>query len=545
MTKKSAVALVRVSTAIQEHGHGLSRQDSEISNFLSQHEEYELTRTISAIGESAYSGAVHDSANEFGNFLEGIEKHPTAAPDALLVASIDRLSRLPYFDAHKLIHRILAVIPELILCDTGAVYRDNGSNGLGSVVALALKISLANEESEQKSKRLRLAREKRKHQIANKEKIPNYLPFWLAWSGEEYVFNEHVKTVRKMVELRLHGLGSVAIQSYLNENLDSYPVPQRKSKQASGTRWTKSRIDDILFKEQTITGDYVIKTTYTPEEKRAAKREGKTLPQFNRELDFVCEGLFPAVIDKVKYFKLKKGRGKGQVANNHYNLLKGIAKCPCGSSFVLSHDSKHKDIENRLYLICNRRNQEGRVSTCKNKSTKLFPLSRAILSHILDKPLVASGEALTTTSRVDELEVELEIARKDKTKADRILKSCDDDEFDMRMSEYNAAKAAVKTLELELEIAIQEASKSVDSNTALENLKGMDLTSPEGRLAVNAQLRELVSTMLIDNIKPTVEIAFKDGTTMLFDPTQAGDIADTYSWEFESDREQIASLEFE
>ncbi|WP_394256128.1 recombinase family protein [Vibrio harveyi] len=539
---KNAVALVRVSTTIQEHGQGIDRQDSEIATFLTSHPDYELTRTISAIGQSAFSGVVHDSDSEFGQFLSSIESNPSTAPHALLLASIDRLTRLPFFEATALVNRILEAIQELVICDSGKVYSKAGGSDLGSIMELTMKIQLANEESEQKSRRLRAAREKRKHKIANKTKIPNYLPFWLCWSGKDYEFTEHVKTVRKMVELRLSGMGAVAIQSYLNEHLDTYPVPQRKSKQASATRWTKSRIDDILFKEVTITGDYLIKTTYTPEEKREAKRNNIKLPAYNRDLDFVIEGLFPAVVDKVTYAKLKTGTGKGKQTNAYYNVFRGLAKCTCGSSCVTSHDTKKHDLDDRLYIKCNSRNQSGRVSECKNPSTKLFPLARSILNYLISFPITSSKDE-TKVSRADELELQIKEQKELRDRFRRLsTKAATLEDEDYYLSELKTVSGTLKALEVEYKLAIHEEASSADSNIVLENLKKVRIDTPEGRLEVNSQLRQIIDVMVIDNITPLVKVTFKDGTVTEFDPNEVGDIAESHDMQFNYDRDQEDDL---
>lgn len=539
---KNAVALVRVSTAIQEYGQGLDRQDSELASFLTSHPEYELTRTISAIGQSAFSGVVHDSDSEFGQFLSNIESNPSTAPQALLLASIDRLTRLPFFEATALVNRILDVVHELVICDSGKVYSKVGGSDLGSIMELTMKIQLANEESEQKSRRLRAAREKRKQEIANKTKIPNYLPFWLRWNGKDYEFNEYVKTVRKMVDLRLNGMGSVAIQSYLNERLDTYPVPQRKSKQASATRWTKSRVDDLLFKELTITGDYVIKTTFTPDERREAKRNNLKLPQYNRELDFVIEGLFPAVVDKVTFHKLKSGTGKGKQTNTHYNVLRSISKCTCGSGLVLSHDTKKKNLDDRIYLKCNSRNQSGRVSTCKNPSTKLFPLVRSILNYLLNFPLTYT-DGQTKVSRLDELELSLKEQKDLRDRFRRLsMKAATEEDEDYYLSELKKVSGTLKALEIEHKTVLHEEANSADSNIVLENLKKVRIDTPEGRLEVNSQLRQIIDVMVIDNATPLVKVTFKDGTVAEFDPKEVGDIAETHDYQFSYDRDQEDDL---
>ncbi|NOI57793.1 recombinase family protein [Vibrio coralliilyticus] len=547
MPVKQSVALVRVSTAIQEHGQGLDRQDSEIANFLTTHPDYELTRTISAIGQSAFSGVVHDSDSEFGQFLSSIESKPSTAPYALLLASVDRLTRLPFFEATALVNRILDVVQELVICDSGKVYSKAGGSDLGSIMELTMKIQLSHEESSLKSRRLRAARDKRKHDVSNKVKIPNYLPFWIRWNGVDYEFTEHVKTIRKMVDLRLSGMGSVAIQSYLNERLDEYPVPQRKSKQASATRWTKSRIDDVLFKEVTITGDYVIKTTYTPEEKREAKRNNIKLPAYNRDLDFVCEDLFPAVIDKVTYAKLKSGTGKGKQTNAYYNVFRGIAECTCGSSCVTSHDTKKHDLDARLYIKCNSRNQSGRVSTCRNPSTKLFPLVRSVLNHLINSPLHEVAP-VTNVSRSDEVKLELDESKRLQARLRLLVESCDESELSHYLERLRTVTATVGRLELSYETLLQDEAQSVDSNVVLNNLRHVDISTPEGRRSLNAQLRKLLDSLVIDNENSMVKVTFSDGRVTEFDPTLAGDIADTYSMQYVYDRDDeddLSDFEFD
>lgn len=532
---KNAVALVRVSTAIQEHGVGLKRQRDEIDKFKRDNPDYDEVRTIEEIGKSAFSGLVHSSSSEFGQFLESLEENPSLAPDALLLPSLDRLTRLPYFEATSLIGRILDVIPEIVICDSGDVYSST-SKELGSIMALTLKIQLAHKESELKSERLRDARERRKGELASKKKILNKPPYWITWNGEDYVFNDNVKAIKKMVELRLSGLGSVSIQAHLNENLDKYPAPTKAG------RWTKSRIDDILFKEPTITGDYLIKTTYTPEEKSIAKKKKIKLPAYNRELDHIIEGLFPAVVDRVTFHKLKSGTGKGKQTNSHYNVLRSITKCTCGSGLVLSHDTKKQNLDDRIYLKCNARNQSGRVSICRNPSTKLFPLVRSILNYLINFPLTAT-EGQTKVSRADELELQIKEQKELRDRFRRLsTKAATEEDEDYYLSELKTVSGTLKALEVEYKLAVHEEANSADSNIVLENLKKVRIDTPEGRLEVNSQLRQIIDVMVIDNIAPLVKVTFKDGTVTEFDPNEVGDIAETHDYAFNYDRDQEDDL---
>ncbi|WP_041053896.1 recombinase family protein [Vibrio owensii] len=526
---KTATALVRVSTSVQEHGHGLDRQDTDISAFLTANTDYKLERTIQAIGESAYSGVVHDDSSEFGAYLNNLESKRLTPPTALLISSLDRLTRLPFFEATELINRVLKLIPELIVCDTGKRYSLSGGQDLGSLMELSLKIQLAHEESLQKSKRLRAARLKRVDQIAKKEKVLNNRPFWIDWNGTDYVLNEYADTVRKMVELRLQGMGSVAIQAYLNERPEAYPCFMYR-----GTlrKWTKSRIDDILFKEKTITGTYVIKTTYTPDEKRAAKRDGVKLSAYNKDASHELKGLFPAIVDEVTYHKLKTGTGKGRVSNQYHNVLRSLGKCTCGSSFVLSYDSKVKTVEDRIYLKCNRRNQEGRLSECSNPSIKVYPLVRKILFQLLEQPLYV--EDVNKVSKSDELQKQIE---ENEALLQRLQKRLELDLPESVLSDLVTRLKAVTdvtaSLKLDYQTAIASESESVDTNTVLTNLRNLGLKTAEQRIEVNKALRSLLSEVVVNNETKRVLFKFKSGATRWFDYEKGGDVAEAYHFAFE------------
>ena len=502
MTKKKAVALVRVSTDVQIDGSGLDRQDNDIKNWLSVNSDYGLIKTITASGESAYSGKHLEG--EFGDFLKAIEEGIEPKPDALLIADVDRLTRLPYFQANELVSRVLKCCGELVICRTNKKFSYKAKTNLSDALGLSMMIQLAYEESEQKSIRIRAARDKRAEDLKARRKRIKVLPFWLSDNGEEYVLNEHAKTVKRMFELYTDGYGALTIKRLLKE--EGYKPFTYRGK----TSWfQKSLISKLLFENRAVSGTLIINRMYTEEERRQYIAEhGKPTPKFNKDKEIVIEGFYPEavpkdLVDKVRAKHKENNTGGGKESNSFRNVLRGFARCRCGAAMVLNHETKKvKDYPHPnsryTYIACSGR---GEGKECDNPSKQFYPIVKALLFWLVNRePLFAVDTSLGKEKEA--LEVGIDKAEEELANLnDSILSYIKNG---IPTSTLKKLTDEVSRLETQLETSrarrdeineILVSAKDMASN----NLRYLDMDTPEGRRELNLALKKLIKKVVFDN----------------------------------------------
>ena len=240
-----AYSYIRFSHPDQAAGDSLRRQTEKAEAYC-RRRGWALDRTLTLrdLGVSAYRGK-NALVGNLRTFLEAIDRGTVRPGSALIVESIDRISRQGIDEGYDLCKRILKAGIRLV---TLTPEREFGPEAVRSLTKGALEIQLilerAAEESATKSERVREARAEGRRQARDAGRIfTRRCPAWLTIKdGRFEVIPEAAKAVRLIFSLRQEGLGLRAIERRLNVE-STWKPPPRKAQKTTG--WRKSYLKKI------------------------------------------------------------------------------------------------------------------------------------------------------------------------------------------------------------------------------------------------------------------------------------------------------------
>ena len=154
---------------------------------------------------SAYRGA-NAEGGALGAFLQAVKHNQVPAGWALVIESLDRLSRQEIGEALNLFLSILRNDIEIITLEPEQRFTRKSINDIPNILTAIIFMARANEESKTKSERIKAAFNK---QLAEKSplRVPN-TPRWLTIkNGKFEVVPEHVNIIKQLYDWRSNGLG--------------------------------------------------------------------------------------------------------------------------------------------------------------------------------------------------------------------------------------------------------------------------------------------------------------------------------------------------
>jgi DNA invertase Pin-like site-specific DNA recombinase len=249
--------------------------------------------------------------------------------DYLLVEDLDRLSRENPLSAMNLLQSIvLKGVTVVSLRDNNTVTKENFYS-LPTFLPSILKASLAYEENEKKSMRIKESWVARRTAIAKGTYINGRIPFWCKLQdGKLVLIEEKANIIRQIFDMAYSGMGFYGIVNRLTAD----QITLTKAK------WNIGNVGGLL---RNIHLYGAIQMHIMENRKRIPVGEP-------------IEGYFPTVISKDRFLavqakvasrKNRGGRGQDAVSN----LFSGILKCSqCGASIVFTN----KSISNDGYLLC-------------------------------------------------------------------------------------------------------------------------------------------------------------------------------------------------
>ncbi len=283
------------------------------------------------MGLSAFSGA-NALRGALSDFLDAVEHGYIQPGTALLVESLDRLSREKIGDATDRLKSILkAGIDVVTLTDHTRYTRDSLDDPYALIKAILIA-QRANEESEIKSRRMRSAWQKKREDAEKSGKlITRACPRWLRVSGDGNSFEiieEHKKTILKIFKLRLKGHSLNGITKILNDKCVITLTGETG-------RWNPSTIEKLL-------GNKALNGTYVP--------SYQTMSKGVKEI----AGYFPVVIPDKLFNDVQNVRlapyGRKNNDNPYLiNIFRSVLRCKCcGRSIIMT------GIDNRGmgYYVC-------------------------------------------------------------------------------------------------------------------------------------------------------------------------------------------------
>lgn len=333
-----AYSYIRFSHPEQAKGDSVRRQSTAAAAYAARRGwTLDTTLTLRDLGVSAFHG---DNAliGNLGNFLKAIREGKVPPGSALIVESIDRISRQGIDDGYETVKKILKAGVRII---TLSPEREFGPEAVKSLSKGALEIQLilerAAEESEMKSQRVGAAWTEKKHQARkNGTPLTKRLPAWIDFANGKLQLNPaKAATVRTIFQLAREGFGLRAIQTKLNRDRVA-PIGRKE-------HWAASYLEKILH-NRAVLGEYL------PHKGRGTDRkpDGEPVP-----------GFFPACIKEDEWHAAHAGLAQrrikpGRPPRNDVNLFSGLLRDSLtGGTFT------HTDKGNGRLLVSHHRGVAG------------------------------------------------------------------------------------------------------------------------------------------------------------------------------------------
>ncbi|HDR2793871.1 TPA: recombinase family protein [Enterobacter asburiae] len=389
MTKIIPYGYLRVSSIDQvKHGGGLDSQDDAVRSYINSHRDiFDIDRTVmmSDAGLSAYSGK-QLSEGELGRFMVEVEAGRVPSNSALVVYSIDRLSRQNPWVGTRLISTIIGAGIEIHSVAENQVLKS--SDPVGAIMS-TIYLMRANNESVIKSDRSKLGYQKRlKESIENKKVLTRQMPRWLVEQDGVYAIEPGMKKVIDFVfDSYIAGQSTGYIAAELNKKGWLYDE----------TLWRGSYVAKLIRDERLI-GSHI---RYSKQIKGIKREILETIPNFYPEAVAVekyhiANNMLTNVAENI--------RGRTRVTYGDTTTLKNlfntVIKCGvCGGDTSVVQNTRAKVVDGvkkyfpyKTFLRCRNKYE---LRTCKQGDIRYELIERAILEHmkgldissLLEKPI--------------------------------------------------------------------------------------------------------------------------------------------------------------
>jgi DNA invertase Pin-like site-specific DNA recombinase len=511
-SSKPAVAYsyIRFSTPDQAKGDSLRRQTERAAAYCERRGwTLDTGLTLRDLGVSAFRGK-NAAVGNFRTFLDAIKTGKVAPGSALIVESIDRISRQGIDEGYDLIKGILK---KGIILVTLSPEREFDVSATKSLSKGALEIQLilerAAEESERKSDRVRQAQgEDLRRARENGKTLARRLPAWVEKrDGRLVLIPERAAAVRRIFEWAAGGLGMRLILSKLNGKKD--PDEKIPPFGRSG-RWTLSYVG-LLLRDRRVIGEHQPWKDGTPD----------GAPLRNYFPAAVTEDLFYAARAGAAQRHDKPGR-KAKIINPFAHILRDARS---GAGYQARNRREPIWDRARKRRVCSASGRQYMVleaATAKEgRATYSFPFAvfeRAVFSRLRE---VDPGEVLGRDNTPQEIAV-LE-GQRERVRAERAEVKAD------MLRRYSSTLAEVayqleareRDLDAELTKARQKAATPAEEAWS-EAHTLMDLIDnapdpDDARLRLRAALRRIVDSIWLlvvprgrDRLA-SVQVWFADG----------------------------------
>lgn len=315
-----AYSYTRFSTPEQAAGDSARRQIQMAEDYAAKNGlVLDEALHLSDLGISAYYGD-NIRRGALGAFLKAAEHGDVEAGSYLLVESLDRLSRTAARRAMSVLNDIVDAGITVVTLTDGQVYdAETLDQDPGKLLYSLVVMIRANDESLQKSRRIRAAWEQ-KRAGAGSRPLTSVSPAWLELEGGAFVLvEEKAAVVRRIVQMTLEGQGQHRIAETLNR--EAVPTFGRSR------MWHRSYIKKMV--ESPALGGTLVPHEVTRAHGKRVRTPLEPVP-----------GYFPAVISEPAWESLKALAGVGSRAPQQRrtgirNVLAGLARCPqCGGTMT-------------------------------------------------------------------------------------------------------------------------------------------------------------------------------------------------------------------
>ncbi len=434
-----------------------------------------------------------------GLFLSKIRSGEIVPGSVLIVENLNRLSRAEPRSAFKLLDEIVEAGVEVVTLHDRRRYNHATMREIGHLIQALVIMTSSWQESENKAVWLADAwKEKRDAAIASGRPMTRQVPAWLRvvgvrkagqrfdWSDAKFeVVEERAEVVREIFRLRAGGWGRRRIAAALNDRGEEvWGTGKRKAEGG----WQESYIHKLLV-SRAVMGEY---QPHKLKEGRYSPRipVGDPIPGFYPEI--VSPALWHSA--QVKHaVKPARGRPSG-------SLLTGLLIDPDGNPMHVERKGDNCD----YFATARAFRRKGRII----HRWKMVHLEKCVLeiaAYLIDWRRVnrddsRAEELRELRGKLGELQRE-EVQIKAKTKAAAKLVVDQLGEFSEALREQvealNNRMVDVRIAIAETEGAIQLAQGiPTNADALVADLKG-DVTDPEVRSRINAELRRLLKQIQI------------------------------------------------
>jgi DNA invertase Pin-like site-specific DNA recombinase len=392
---KMAYSYIRFSSPPQMWGDSLRRQLAA-SEAWAERTGYQLDNSLKDMGVSAFKG-LHRTSGALAAFLDLVKRGAIPKGSALVVESLDRLSREEVEDALALFLSIIhAGIDIVTLGDREEVYSKGHLRPEQLMISIAI-MCRAHEESRTKSMRLRAAFANRLQRMQEGERFHTRCPTWLRWQPETRDWDlipDKVALVKRIYSMFMAGHTLNGIATTLNR--EKVPTARAHEQSHAGrtrkrrNRWNHDTVKHFLSNPGVV-------GVYQPTRLSEDGRRVDTEP---------VADYFPRIIDRKLFDRVQvrlseRGHCGGQRADTVRNLLASIVRCGyCGGDMSRCGPRKGGA------LMCNNANRG--VTGCGYAGLNYLALERAVLLALAHRISVAD-----LGTELDEKKSELAAKRAD------------------------------------------------------------------------------------------------------------------------------------
>ncbi|WP_261817738.1 recombinase family protein [Vibrio gallicus] len=510
MSNTKAISYIRFSTKRQSMGDSERRQDALIQEACTKH-GWEIIDHYNDLGQSAFKGTHLDG--ELGELISNLKKSHYPEGTVLVIAETDRLSRLDPRQARKVIGEILEHV-DIHIVKLNATFSNKGEYDFGADIQLMIALKLSNDESKQKSERITSTFKKKKQAIVNGEEMiqSRYLPWWIDVQGDKYVLNRYADIARRIIALRLQGMGQNTITDTIREEFTETP-PSIATFDTANVR--------IFFTNISMYGSYKMTRPFTLQEKEIRQAQGLPVGHYSRPFTEV-ENFFPPLTDKDTFELLQKISSKrvikGGRTKQFNNPLRGLAICSnCGKAISV------KSVAGKGHVrgLCTVRVLDS--NRCSEPTFRMFEFTDVLLRSIAHVKFSDTGIDEDDLQQLHLLRTSIEEEIQNSLDALGKLPS----NLQGQMLSNVATKQEQLDNVVERLTALNYKAKLASDNT-LTNLEGMALNTAKAREDVNNKLLSVLTKVVINSTKRTYSIYFKNGEVISKLSMDGGSMSELY-----------------
>jgi DNA invertase Pin-like site-specific DNA recombinase len=330
--QRPAWVYTRWSTAEQDDGHSLARQEEAIAAYCKRH-GLRVERTFVDAGVSAADGA-NAEGGELGTVLALLAEGRFPKGLVLVVETADRLLRgESLLEGSALMQRILKTGVEVAFAATDARYTRENVRDLSVSLPLAVAQAVASEESRKKRFRLRAVRAAERVRVrAGGAKMTKNGPAWLKLRADRMGWDEvpeKAALVRRVFGLAAEGLSAARIAGVMAAECPGG---------FTGRGWQPGCVVTLL-RSRAVLGEF------QPHVGTVARRGGKKSTR--RPEGEPVAGYYPVVVDEALFYRVQAAldarKSGGGPTTGTPNLFSGVLhNAVDGCRMVVNSSHGHK-----------------------------------------------------------------------------------------------------------------------------------------------------------------------------------------------------------